>query len=195
MDTAVTVIEYGDYECNYCRQVQPIIQEIQGLLGQQITYVFRHFPITSTHPHAQLAAEAAEAAAAQGKFWEMHNQLLAYDGVPDQPHLNQTAVELGLDVAQFEQDLDEHTFHERVRRDFVGGIRSGANGTPTFFINGVRYDGAWDRESLLEAITKPLGIRAKLLAQEFMSLTASGGIVLLLATIMALIWANVAPES
>ncbi|MBN1963570.1 MAG: Na+/H+ antiporter NhaA [Anaerolineae bacterium] len=189
-DAPVTLVEYGDYECPHCRQVNPVIAELQEALGDRLRYVFRHFPIRTSHVHAQLAAEAAEAAGAQGKYWEMHALLLDHQDRLERADLLRYAAEIGLDVARFEQALDDHTHQARVREDFTDGVRSGVNGTPTFFINGARYDGAWDLESLLEAIEKPLGVQVRLLAQEFQRLAAAGGIVLMIATVLALLWAN-----
>lgn len=186
----VTLVEYGDYECPHCRQVHPIIRGLQERLGNRLTYVFRHFPLTSTHPNAQLSAEAAEAAGAQGKFWEMHDYLFEHESLPDYDELVDYAGEIGLDVEQFKQALANGVYAERVREDFLSGVRSGVNGTPTFFINGMRYDGPWDTESLLEAIEQPLGVKIRLLGQEFARIEASGGIVLLIMTIAALIIAN-----
>jgi NhaA family Na+:H+ antiporter len=189
-DAPVTLVEYGDYECQHCRQVAPIIEKLQQRLGDRLRYVFRHFPITTAHPHAQLAAEAAEAAAAQGKFWEMHHRLFEYTGPLNRQQLVQCARELDLDLARFERELDEHVYAERVRQDFLGGVRSGANGTPAFFLNGVRYDGPWDLDSLIDEVRKPLGVQVRLLFQQFTRLQASGGILLLAAAALALIWAN-----
>ncbi|MEJ2210355.1 MAG: Na+/H+ antiporter NhaA, partial [Anaerolineae bacterium] len=142
------------------------------------------------HSHAQLAAEAAEAAAAQGKFWEMHDLLFAYEGILDRGRLVQFARELDLDVARFERELDEHVYADRVREDFRSGVRSGANGTPAFFLNGERYDGAWDLDSLIAEVRKPLGVQVRLLFRQFTRLQASGGLLLLAAAALALIWAN-----
>lgn len=189
-DAPVTLVEYGDYECPYCRQVHHIIAELQETLGDRLCYVFRHFPIRTSHPHAQTAAKAAEAAGAQGRYWEMHDLLLDHQDRLAKIDLLGYAGEIGLDVTQFERELDEDTHAGRVREDFTQGVRSGVNGTPTFFINGARYDGAWDLESLLEAIEKPLGVQVRLLADEFMRLAAAGGIVLMIATMLALLWAN-----
>lgn len=186
----VTLVEYGDLECIHCRQVKPIIRELRRRYPNRIRYVFRHFPITAAHPHAQLAAHATEAAGAQGKFWEMQDTILDHQGELDKDDLIEYATEIGLDVVQFEKDLDESTFSTRVEEDFVDGLRSGVTGTPTFFINGERYDGAWDFESLLEAIRKPLGARINTVFQEFARIEALGGILLLIAAIAALIWAN-----
>lgn len=189
-DAPVTLVEYGDLECPYCRQVNPVILELRRRLGGRVRYVFRHFPIRTSHAHAQLAAEATEAAGAQGKFWEMHEFLLEHQEALDLSHLLDYAAQLELDLEQFKQDLEEHTFAERVKDDFHGGVRSGVNGTPSFFINGTRYDGAWDLESLIDAVEKPLGVQVRLLAQEFVRIEASGGIFLLICAIIALVWAN-----
>jgi NhaA family Na+:H+ antiporter len=186
----VTLVEYGDYECPHCRQVQPIIAQLRSRFGDRLRYVFRHFPITNMHPQAQLAAEAAEAAAAQGKFWEMHDLLFEYQGALDKAQLLRYAAELGLDTEQFGQELNENTHAGRVRQDFMSGVHSGANGTPTFFLNGIRYDGPWDLDSLTAEIEKPLGVQVRFLFQQFTRLQASGGILLLLATVLALLWAN-----
>jgi NhaA family Na+:H+ antiporter len=189
-DAPVTLVEYGDYECPYCREVGPIIRELREQFGDRLRYVFRHFPITTMHPQAQLAAEAAEAAGAQGRFWEMHHLLLKQGEALDQGHLVQLAAELGLDTDRFERELNEHVYADRVRQDFLSGVHSGANGTPAFFLNGVRYDGAWDVDSLRAEIQKPLGVQVRLLFQQFTRLQASSGILLLSATVLALLWAN-----
>jgi NhaA family Na+:H+ antiporter len=190
LDAPVVLVEYGDYECPHCQEVYPILYELKERMGNRISYVYRHFPISRQHPNAQLAAEAAEAAAAQGKFWEMHHRLFTHQNELGFDDLLRHAAAISLDTDLFRRALEEHTYANRVREDFMSGVRSGVNGTPTFYINGTRYDGAWDFESLLEAIEKPLGVQISLLAQEFTRLAASGGIVLLLATIIAMLWAN-----
>lgn len=190
LDAPVVLVEYGDYECPHCQEVYPILHELKERMGNRVAYVYRHFPISRQHPNAQLAAEAAEAAAAQGKFWEMHHRLFTHQNELGFDDLLRHASAIGLDAELFRRELEEHTYADRVREDFMSGIRSGVNGTPTFYINGTRYDGAWDFESLLEAIEKPLGVKINLLAQEFTRLAASGGIVLLLGTIIAMFWAN-----
>jgi protein-disulfide isomerase len=151
-DATVTLVEYGDYECPHCGRAHPIVKEVQRRLGARLRFVFRNFPLAQAHPHATQAAEAAEAAATQGKFWEMHDRLFEHQMALDEPHLLQHAETLGLDREQFHADLAAHTYAERVRRDFVSGVRSGVNGTPTFFIDGIRYDDAWDLETLEEAL-------------------------------------------
>ena len=148
----VTLVEYGDYECPYCGEAYPIVKEIQRRLGDRLRFVFRNFPLTQSHPHAEHAAEAAEAAAIQGKFWEMHDSLFEHQRALDDAHLVQYAVALNLDKERFVRDMTEHVHTNRVREDFLSGVRSGVNGTPTFFINGVRHDDSYALESLLAAI-------------------------------------------
>ena len=186
----VTLVEYGDLECIHCRKVNPIIRALREQVGSRLRYVYRHFPISSIHPDAQLAAQATEAAAAQGKFWEMQEAIFDHQGELDESHLIQYAAEIGLDVEHFERELKEGVYAEHVSEDFHSGIQSGVNGTPTFFINGERYEGAWDLESLIEAIEKPLGVKVRLIFQEFARIEASGGIILLICAILALLWAN-----
>lgn len=150
----ITLLEYGDYECPYCGAAYRIVKMIQQQLGDQLRFVFRNFPLATIHPHAEQAAEAAEAAGAQGKFWEMHDTLYEHQQALDDAHLVQYARSLHLDQPRFERDLLTHAFAERVREDFLSGIRSGVNGTPTFFINGLRHDGSYDLETLLAAILR-----------------------------------------
>jgi NhaA family Na+:H+ antiporter len=186
----VTLVEYGDLECIHCRQVHPIIKRLRRRLGNRLHYVFRHFPIRSIHPHAQMAAEATEAAGAQGKYWEMHEYILERQDQLDNANLVQYAAELGLDLERFQRELDERVYAEKVNQDFQSGVESGINGTPSFFINGQYYDGPWDFESLIEAIEKPLGAQVQIIFREFARIEASGGVVLLICTILALLWAN-----
>jgi protein-disulfide isomerase len=149
---AVTLVEYGDYQCPYCGQAYPILLDLQERVGDRMRLVFRNFPLSTMHPHAQHAAESAEAAGAQGKFWEMHDYLFEHQSHLDDGALLRYAAEIGLDVDRFTRDLTEHEFAGRVNDDFQSGIRSGVNGTPTFFINGLRHDAAWDLETLTRAI-------------------------------------------
>ncbi|HEV8062614.1 MAG TPA: DsbA family protein [Gemmataceae bacterium] len=149
---AVTLLEYGDYECPYCGAALPVVKEVQQRLGAALRFVFRHFPLSMAHPHAQQAAEAAEAADTQGQFWEMHDLMFENQDALDDKNLAHFAKALGLDSAQFIGELTDHVHAARVRQDFMSGVRSGVNGTPTFFINGSRYVGSYDVESLLEAI-------------------------------------------
>jgi protein-disulfide isomerase len=148
----VTLVEYGDYECPYCGAAYPIVKELQRRLGDRLRFVFRNFPLTNAHPHAEHAAEAAEAAGAQGKFWAMHDALFEHqDALMDEALLAYAAA-IGLDVVRFAGEMEAGTYAGRVREDFMTGVRSGVNGAPTFFINGRRHDGAYDLESLLEAL-------------------------------------------
>ena len=148
----VTLVEYGDYECPHCGRAHPIVQEVQKQLGRQLRFVFRNFPLAQAHAHAQHAAEAAEAAAAQGRFWEMHDTLYEHQGALDDAHLVKYARLVGLDDRRVTDALASHEFAARVRHDFIGGVRSGVNGTPTFFINGVRFDDSWDVVTLVNAL-------------------------------------------
>jgi protein-disulfide isomerase len=148
----VTLVEYGDFECPHCGRAYLMIKNIQRLMGQRLRFVFRHFPLTQIHPMAEPAAEAAEAAGAQGKFWEMHDLLFENQQSLDPEYLLGFAEELDLDTERFTRELEEGVYRERVREDFMTGVRSGVNGTPSFFINGVRYDGSWDVVPLLEAL-------------------------------------------
>jgi protein-disulfide isomerase len=149
---AVTLVEYGDYECPYCRAALPIVQDLQRLLGDQLRYVFRHFPLARSHPHAQRAAEAAEAAGAQGKFYEMHLALFEHQDALEDAHLSAYAAELALDTAQFTSQLEEHAYAGRVGEDVESGLRSGVTGTPTFYLDGVRHDGLVSVRGFLAAI-------------------------------------------
>jgi protein-disulfide isomerase len=152
----ITLVEYGDYECPYCGQAYPIVKELQEQLGDRLRFVFRNFPLSTMHPHAELAAEAAETAGAHGKFWEMHDALYENQEALDDDDLVQYASALGLDTARFTNELAKHTHAARVREDFMSGARSGVNGTPTFFINGVRHDDSFELATLLKAIEAAL---------------------------------------
>ncbi len=151
-DAAVTLVEYGDYECPHCGRAHPIVKKIQERFGSRLRFVFRNFPLTESHPHAQHAAEAAEAAAAQGNFRAMHDALFEHQSALSDGDLKRYAAEIGLDDARLQRELNEHMHANRVREDFRSGVRSGVNGTPTFFINGLRHDAAWDLETLSNAL-------------------------------------------
>jgi protein-disulfide isomerase len=153
-DAAVTLIEYGDYECPYCGAAYPIVKEVQARMGERLRFVFRNFPITTAHPHAEQAAEAAEAAAVQGSFWEMHDLLYENQKRLENEDLRGYAEQLGLDVGHFDTELSEHVHADRVHDDFLSGVRSGVNGTPTFYINGSRHDDSYDEESLVAALER-----------------------------------------
>ncbi|MGH3084517.1 MAG: DsbA family protein [Gaiellaceae bacterium] len=153
-EAAVTLVEYGDYECPYCGAAYPIVKEVQERMGERLRFVFRNFPITTSHIHAEQAAEAAEAAAAQGRFWEMHDLLYENQQHLGDEDLRAYARQLGLEVEPFDQELTEHVHAERVREDFMSGVRSGVNGTPTFYTNGSRYDDSYDVDTLLAALER-----------------------------------------
>jgi protein-disulfide isomerase len=148
----VTLVEYGDYQCPYCGEANAVVDAITRQLGGGLRFVFRNFPLTEVHPHAEHAAEAAEAAAAHGKFWEMHDALYAHQAALDDRHLVAYGAALGIAAEEMQQALAGHGYNERIREDFLSGVRSGVNGTPTFFINGVRHDGSYDFDTLLGAI-------------------------------------------
>ena len=150
---AVTLVEYGDYECPYCGQAYPVVDQLLDMYRNVLRVAYRHFPLTTVHPHAQRAAEAAEAAGAQGQFWEMHDLLYGNQDALDEESLLEYADDLELDLEQFASDLAEHRHAPKIQEHVTSGIRSGVNGTPTFFINGLRHDGSFDLETLAAAIT------------------------------------------
>jgi protein-disulfide isomerase len=153
-DAPVTLLEYGDYECPYCGAAYPIIKEVQARMGERLRFVFRNFPISTSHPHAEQAAEAAEAAAAQGRFWPMHDLLYENQKRLRDEDLRAYAQRLELELERFERELAEHVHAERVREDFMSGVRSGVNGTPSFYIDGVRHDDSYDVETLVAALER-----------------------------------------
>lgn len=155
-DAPVTLVEYGDYQCPYCGAAYPIVKKVQKQLGSNLRFVFRNFPIGSSHPNAPMAAEAAEAAGAQGKFWEMHDALYEHQNALEERQLEVYARRVDVDVPRFRTELERHTFQPRVQEDFMSGIRSGVNGTPTFYINGLRHDGSYEPEVLRDAIESQL---------------------------------------
>jgi len=149
---SITVVHYGDFECPFSREGARVMRVLEGQFDGQLRIVFRHFPLTTKHPHAQQAAEATEAAAAQGKFWEMAEVLFANQHRLADPFLTRYAMELGMDAAKFDYDLTTHAHTERIRADVLSGQQSGVTGTPTFFINGQRYEGSDDLPSLMAAM-------------------------------------------
>ena len=151
---AVTLVQYGDYECPYCGAAYPIIREVQSRMGDRLRFVFRNFPIPTSHPHAEQAAEAAEASDAQGRFWEMHDMLYENQRRLRDEDLLAYAERLELDVERFARELEEHVHAERVHEDFMSGVRSGVNGTPTFYINGTRHDDSYEADVLLAAVER-----------------------------------------
>jgi protein-disulfide isomerase len=155
----VTLVEYGDYECPHCGHAYPIIKRVQERLGNRLCFVFRNFPLNEIHPNAEQAAEAAESAGANGgekAFWPMHDLIFEHQRNLSGPTLARLAAEAGVDAETVLTDLSSQRFRDRVREDFMSGVRSGVNGTPTFFINGIRYDGSWEEEDLLAELEETL---------------------------------------
>ena len=154
VNAPITLVEYGDYECPYTGMAYPIIKEIMREFGDKMYFVFRNFPLNDIHPHAQNAAEAAEAAAAQDKFWKMHDYLFEHQNALDYHHLLEYAQSVGLDVEKFEKDMSGHAYASLIEQSLKGGINSGVKGTPTFFINGVLYKDSWDLKTLSQTLHK-----------------------------------------
>jgi formate-nitrite transporter family protein len=151
-DAAVILVEYGDFECEDCAAAYLMLMELLDEAGDQVCFIYRHFPMSQVHPNAQRAAEAAEAAASQESFWEMHDMLFANQDALDDDSLRNYAEKIGLDMERYDQEIDNELHADRVRDDFLSGVRSGVNGTPTFFINGERFDGPASKAGLLDAI-------------------------------------------
>jgi protein-disulfide isomerase len=158
-DAPVTLVEYGDYECGHCGRAHPVVQEIQRQLGEDLRFVFRNFPLKEAHPHAEHAAEAAESVAIRAGetlFWDMHDLLFENQEALEDAALLAYAESLGVDEAGVEKDLAAGATAARVHKDFRSGIRSGVNGTPTFFVNGQRYDGDWSDPDAFAAALQSL---------------------------------------
>jgi protein-disulfide isomerase len=151
-DAPIELVEYGDFECPHCGRAFVIVQQLRKELGDRLRFAFRHFPLAKMHPHARKAAEAAEAAGAQGKFWEMHDLLFTNNAALQLGNIARYAESLGLDMQRFNSEIQNDTYAARVQEDLASGIRSGVNGTPTFFLNGKRHNGGYDYESLIGAI-------------------------------------------
>ncbi len=147
----LTLVEYGDYQCPYCGEAYPALEELQKRLGKKLKFVFRNFPLTNTHADAETAALAAEAAGAQGKFWEMHSILYKNQSNLKRDDLIGYAQKIGLDMERFKNDLENKTYQQKVKDDFEGGIRSGVNRTPSFYVNGEKEDDL-DENKFLEMI-------------------------------------------
>jgi protein-disulfide isomerase len=145
----IELVEYGDYQCPHCGHAHPIIKSILHSLGKDIKFVFRNFPLQEAHPDAVPAAVSTEAAALQDKYWEMHDTLFEHQSHLSAEHLFVYADKTGLDVQKFATDIQKDDLLNKVQNDFESGIRSGVNGTPTFFINGVKYNGSWEKEDFL----------------------------------------------
>jgi len=153
IDAPMSLLEYGDYQCPYCGEAYPITKAVQEQLGDKLCFAFRNFPLVNSHPYAEHAAEAAEAAAAQGKFWPMHDLLFENQDALDDDSLVEYAVTLDLDARRLITEVQAGAHTARIREDFSSGARGGVNGTPAFFVNGVRYDGAPDVDALVAALT------------------------------------------
>jgi protein-disulfide isomerase len=151
-EALVTLVEYGDYECPYCGHAYPIVKALQREFGDRLRFVFRNFPLRELHPHAEAAAEAAEFAGEHKKFWEMHDLIYENQGALSERFLGELAQRLDLDAKALRDSLQSGALSERLASDFSGGVRSGVNGTPTFFINGVRHDASFEFEVLAAAI-------------------------------------------
>jgi protein-disulfide isomerase len=145
-------VEYGDYECPDCGNAYPVIKRLIAEMGPRLRFVFRNFPLYSVHPHASVAAQAAEAAAAQGKFWEMHDLLYEHQKDLADIEMSKFALRVGLEIYRFEADLASERFARRVADDYDSGMKSGVTGTPTFFVNGVRFAGEKDYRTLRAAV-------------------------------------------
>ncbi|MGO9014339.1 MAG: DsbA family protein [Dissulfurispiraceae bacterium] len=157
----MTLVEYGDYQCPYCGAAYPVVKRLQKTLGKKLRFVFRNFPLTQAHPYALIAAEAAEAAALQGKFWEMHDLLFEQQPLLEPDIISLWAKKIGLDLKKFRNDTKQGVVAQRLQEDRQSGIRSGVNGTPTFFINGTRYDGSPAYDSLLAVLKSEAHISSK----------------------------------
>ncbi len=160
-DAPLTLVEYGDYQCPYCGAAYPVVKRLQKTLGKKMQFVFRNFPLTQMHVYALIAAETAEAAALQGKFWEMHDLLFEQQPLLEPDIISLWAKKIGLDLKKFRNDTKQGVVAQRLQEDRQSGIRSGVNGTPTFFINGTRYDGSPAYDSLLAVLKSEAHISSK----------------------------------
>lgn len=151
-DAPVTLVEYGDFQCPHCRAAHFYLKNVLATMGDELRFVFRHMPLAQIHPMAQPAAEAAEAAGAQGKFWPMHDLIYEHQDMLSPALLVRLGQRLGLDMQRFGDDLQSHRCLPKVKEDFMSAVRSGAAGTPSFFINGEPYEGSYDDEALIEAL-------------------------------------------
>jgi len=186
----VVIVAYQDFLCPFCRRLRHVLIRLRKVEGDRLVYVFRHFPGERAHPGAELVARASEAAANQGKFWDMHDRLFEHDPRITERNVFELAAAIGLDMERFARDLVAAGTRARVDEDLEDGRRNGVTGTPTLFIDGHRYEGAWDLAALQEAIEPPIAARVKRSARAFASLPASGGLVLLLAAAVAIACAN-----
>jgi protein-disulfide isomerase len=155
--TVVTMIEYGDFECPHCGRAYPVLKRVKARLGERLRFVYRHFPLADVHPHAEHAAEASESAGARGgagAFWAMHDQIFEHQDALDDASLASYAMQAGVDGSAVLSDLAEGRYRQRIRDSFRSGARAGVNGTPTLFIEGIRYDGSPDEASLVAVLER-----------------------------------------
>ena len=157
----LALLEYGDFQCPYCRKAFGVVRRLRQALGGDLRFVFRHFPISALHPRAMDASRAAEAAARQGKFWEMHALLFENQDALEPEDLSRFAASLGLDLRRFAADMAAPDVERKILADFQGGVRTGVNGTPTFFVNDARYDGDWSYEAFLESLAQIAGVHPR----------------------------------
>ena len=159
VNAPIVIVEYGDYECPYTGMAYPIVKEIVRRFGNKVQFAFRNFPLNEIHPHAQHAAEAAEAAAAQDKFWQMHDYLFEHQRALDDSNLLQYAEKVGLDINKFKKEMSGHIYAPQIEESLKSGINSGVEGTPTFFVNGKRYEDSWDLDTFSSVLEKTLTTR------------------------------------
>jgi protein-disulfide isomerase len=149
-DALIELVEYGDFQCPHCGRAFPIIKRLKETMKDAIKFVFRNFPISKIHPQAKPASVAAEAAALQNRFWEMHDIIFENQKKLNNNSLLEYAAAIGLELIKFNEDIHRENLLEKVEKDFMSGLRSGVNATPTFFINGIRYEGSWEGNRLFE---------------------------------------------
>jgi protein-disulfide isomerase len=147
----VELVEYGDYQCPYCAIAYPLVEELLAERPDRVKFVYRHFPLTHVHRYAELAAELAESAGTRGQFWPTHDWLFTHQGLIDPPHLRAEAAEIDPSGA-VAKELDHHAYSDSIHRSFISGVRSGVNGTPTFYVNGIRHDGGYSLGELMLAV-------------------------------------------
>jgi NhaA family Na+:H+ antiporter len=187
---APVVVAYQDFLCPYCRRLRDVFKRLRAAFGDRLVYVFRHFPNERAHPGAELVARASEAAAAQGRFWEMHDRLFDREPPIAEADVFDLAGALGLDLDRFARDLASEEVRARVEQDRIDARRNGVTGTPTLFVDGIRYDGAWDFFSMIEALERPVAARVQRSARVFAALPTSAGLVLLGVAVLAIVAAN-----
>ena len=158
-EASVELVEYGDYECPYCGNAYPIVKDIQQRFGNELKFVFRNFPLRKIHPNAFDAAMATEAAGVQHKFWEMHDLVFENQKFLNRENIFQFARQISLDLERFQEDMQQKKLADKIEKDFETGLRSGVNRTPTFFINGEKYEGSYNRDELFQALKSQLNQR------------------------------------